>query len=113
PDFATLVQDILNDSSFQTLVTDVTAVFNRNRGYKFINFYHPLICALISTANTYGVPGLLTLSTQQTTNSFDFNSTYSPTNLVFPVYPTEDISFDLTNSYGSYNWELFFHFPYE
>jgi hypothetical protein len=113
PDFATLVKDILGDSDFTTLVTDAQTLFKRHRGYKFINFYHPLICALISTTNKSGVAGLLALSTQQMTNTYSFDTTYSPTNLVYPIYPVEDISFDLTNSYGSYNWELFFHFPYE
>lgn len=113
PDFKTLLNDILGDSDFQTLVTDVTVALKLNRGYKFINFYHPLICYLISTANTSGVPGLLSLSTQLKTNDFVFATTYTPTSLVFPAHPKEDVNFDLTDAYGSYNWELFFHFPFE
>ena len=70
-----------------------------------------------------GIPGLMNHETQMQKTGFDFQLTYNPTGLTvvkpypaFPLaesYPIEDIDFEKDGSYASYNWELFFHLPFE
>lgn len=40
-----------------------------------------------------------------------FRQLYSPTNAVNQPDPLENVDFDPTGAYSSYNWELFFHIP--
>jgi hypothetical protein len=82
-------------------------------GLKFQNFYHPLICFLRVILNRDGVPALMQRDVQLTDTGFSFPSVYQPSALVAQVYPREDIDFDLDGAYSSYNWELFFHMPFE
>ena len=44
---------------------------------------------------------------------FKFEKVYGPTGPVAPGYPTEDLRFEMREAYASYNWELFFHIPFE
>jgi hypothetical protein len=92
-------------------------------GYQFKNFYHPLVCSLKTAIYRDGIPGLMKHETQMQKTTFDFQQKYNPTALtvvkpypLFPLadsYPIEDINFDKDGSYASYNWELFFHLPFE
>ncbi|KAH7244002.1 hypothetical protein B0J15DRAFT_451775, partial [Fusarium solani] len=51
--------------------------------------------------------------TQLSTTAFDFKKSYTPSALVQPAIPKENLEFDLLDGYASYNWELFFHLPLE
>ena len=49
----------------------------------------------------------------KTNFTFGPGATYNPTPAVIPAYPIEDLDFSQEGSYSSYNWELFFHLPFE
>jgi peptidoglycan hydrolase-like protein with peptidoglycan-binding domain len=93
--------------------------------YRFHTFYHPYTCVFTRELNRSGVDGLLqhkmqiapqTLSPRLRT-PLDFSTDYSPHDSANPIpivkepYPEEDINFEYTDAYASYNWELFFHIP--
>jgi hypothetical protein len=88
-------------------------------GYQIKTFYHPLICMLIQTLNKNGFPALfdrkLQLSKEMIADGtdFDFSTTYKPSILIAKPYPKTGLTFGLDESYSSYNWELFFHLPFE
>lgn len=82
-------------------------------GLKFKNFYHPLICFLRATLNRDGIPALMRRDVQLMNTGFNFHNVYQPSGLVTQPYPIEDIDFELDGAYSSYNWELFFHIPFE
>jgi hypothetical protein len=82
-------------------------------GLKFSNFYHPLICLLRSTLNREGIPALMQRDVQLATTPFDFATVYQPSGLVVSPYPREDVDFERDGAYALYNWELFFHMPFE
>jgi len=50
---------------------------------------------------------------QLTTTAFDFATVYQPSALVVKPYPREDVDFERDGAYAGYNWELFFHMPFE
>ena len=99
------------------------AVLQMELNYRFTRFYHPYTCLFLKQLSRYGVDGLLNpdpdwdddsenLHRQLTPlSTFNFETSYSPTDWVQPNYPNEDIDFDHHSPYGSYNWELFFHVP--
>jgi hypothetical protein len=114
-DFPSVLAQLLDDSDFQEIEDQITFLWTYNMGYQFRNFYHPLICSLISTANANGIPSLMSRATQlqNTSTTFSFQSTYAPTSIVSTPYPHESIAFRQDDAYSSYNWELFFHIPFE
>ena len=88
-------------------------------GYKVKTFYHPLICMLIQTLNNNGFPALFDrkfeLSKEMNVDGTDFSfpATYRPSIYIAQPYPKTGLTFGLDESYSSYNWELFFHLPFE
>ena len=80
---------------------------------KFVNFYHPLVCLLHTTLYRDGFPSFFSRTTQLSATTFDFNLKYQPTDNVDLVYPVEDLEFNIQDAYANYNWELFFHIPFE
>lgn len=93
--------------------------------YRFNNFFHPLTGFLKSMLDRYGAVGLfnpprndngnlligyLRPNSKPLSASASFEA-FSPSNIVLKPYPSEGLSFDLTDAYASYNWELFFHAP--
>ncbi|KAG9054670.1 putative Insecticidal toxin complex protein TccB2 [Serendipita sp. 407] len=113
-DFKQLKELLIADSDYQRLISEVEMLIKLKRGFHFYNFYHPLICHLLSTLNNGGIPLLMDRDTQLKSTSFNFTKTYDPkTDLVSPNHPAEDLEFRLTDAYSSYNWELFFHLPFE
>jgi len=77
---------------------------------KFSNFYHPLIDKVREAMLVNGFPGIFDRSTQLKSSS-DFEAKYLPQNAVHPTYPVKEMSFDFSDVYATYNWELFFHLP--
>jgi Tc toxin complex TcA C-terminal TcB-binding domain len=82
---------------------------------KFHVFFHPHTCTFIKTLNHLGVPGLLTLDSQEGDNDPKgdtiFDNVYDPAPIVHDDYPKEDVDFRPEGAYSLYNWELFFHAP--
>jgi hypothetical protein len=82
---------------------------------KFHIFFHSHVCAFIKTLNKLGVPGLLSLVSQEINNDPKndtlFDNSYDPAAIVHPDYPKENVDFRPEGAYSLYNWELFFHAP--
>ncbi|MGD2089730.1 MAG: neuraminidase-like domain-containing protein [Candidatus Aminicenantes bacterium] len=95
--------------------------------YQFEIFYHPYLCNIIKHFYIKGFGGLFKpishsprspgglpirnfLDRQFTKDEPSPLKKYDPTDHVNPL-PKEEISFDLTDAYALYNWELFFHIP--
>lgn len=102
-------------------VDDSEAVSSPSGGYRFSNFYHPLVCSFVKEVRRNGAFGLLDpdpegtakdLYRQALVTGFSFESTFSPTDRVQTPYPVEDVDFDNGGAYSQYNWEVFFHLPF-
>ena len=105
------------DASTTRSSNDITPLsgYTRIRKYHFYNFYHPYIDSFISKIVSKGAGELFgNLELQEQSNKSFFKSRYGDPdipNSVIKDYPHEKVSFSLNNSYGLYNWELFFHIP--
>ena len=112
-DLNKLLQELAADPEFIRLETEMKVYMSLRFGLKFKNFYHPLMCFLRTTLNRQGLPALMQRDAQLKDTGFNFNAVYGPSGLVVPPYPREDIDFDRDGAYSAYNWELFFHIPFE
>jgi hypothetical protein len=112
-DFSEIQTALLSDPDWATFLEIVVILRFFNEGYLFKNFYHPLICYLRTQADSGGIPLLMDRSTQLYNTGFDFQTTYNPTEYVDTHYPKENLDFSSDGSYSGYNWELFFHVPFE
>lgn len=112
-DLNKLIQTLVADPEYLRLKAEWAVYVSLQFGLKFSNFYHPLICLLRSTLNREGIPALMQRDVQLTTTAFDFGTVYQPSGLVVKPYPREDIDFERDGAYAGYNWELFFHVPFE
>jgi hypothetical protein len=112
-DLNKLIQELVSDPEFSRLENEFKVYLSLQFGLQFKNFYHPLICLLRATLNRDGIPALMQRDLQLSNTGFDFNSVYNPSGLVVQPYPQEDIDFDLDGAYSGYNWEIFFHMPFE
>ena len=88
--------------------------------YLFNIFYHPYVCLFIKNLSRKGIDGLLERSTQTNPPTlFDFNvylkvdSQPSRRELILDPLPREEVDFSFGGAYSQYNWELFFHAPFE
>lgn len=92
--------------------------------YVFKNFSHPLSGLLRKLNSRFGAVGLFDppedstigkelIDYQRPQNGIGvfFEDKFRPGTLVGKPYPKTDLSFDLTDPYSGYNWELFFHAP--
>jgi hypothetical protein len=115
PDFNALWQALVKDEDFVWLSEEFAAYQKLHFGHRFKNFYHPLVCYLRETLYKDGIPALMKRQAQLYKTNFVFGpgATYDPTSAVIPAYPIEDLDFSQDGSYSSYNWELFFHLPFE
>lgn len=112
-DLNKLLQQLVADPEYIRLQNEFQVYQSLQFGLKFKNFYHPLICFLRATLNRDGIPALMQRDSQLMNTGFSFNNVYQPSGLVAQPYPQEDIDFDQDGAYSSYNWELFFHMPFE
>ncbi|MEV5745367.1 neuraminidase-like domain-containing protein [Microbispora rosea] len=81
---------------------------------RFETFFHPYAPEFQRRLNRRGVPGLLTLDSQQPQtlpNVTSFSAAYAPGRAVEQPYPVHDVDFTLDGAYSLYNWEIFFHVP--
>jgi hypothetical protein len=102
---------------WKKLLDGLAEFHGTNYGVEFDNHYHPLVCSLRKTLYASGIDALLARDTQLQTTPFDFEKHYVP-QIVTKPYPSESIEFGHDNrypvpAYASYNWELFFHMPFE
>ena len=95
------------------LLATVTNLLSSEQSAKvvFAPFYHPFTCAFSKALAMGGVNQLMKRELQFENSGFNFSSDYAPTYLVDTPYPVEEVDFDRSGSYSSYNWELFFHAP--
>ncbi|MDR1345225.1 MAG: hypothetical protein LBK03_00780, partial [Bacteroidales bacterium] len=91
---------------------------NAEAKYKFSPFYHPYTHLFIKELNRLGIQGLLNRPIQLNPrtfspfNEYNFERDYHPKEGVVSTDYHEDIvDFNLSEAYGPYNWELFFHAP--
>jgi len=113
-DVKKLTQALVVDPEYLRLKAEWAVYKSLQFGLKFSNFYHPLICLFRSTLAREGIPALMQRDVQLAANQFDFSTVYQPSNpLVTTPYPREDVDFERDGAYASYNWELFFHLPFE
>lgn len=87
--------------------------------YTFAPYYHAFVPLLIRELNAGGVDALFARDLQlnpaavQGTAEFNFKTYYKPTDNVIKPYPSEGIDFESNAGYAIYNWELFFHAPFQ
>lgn len=110
---ADLIEEFLADPETTRLWNEMQVYQTLRYGLSFENFYHPLVCLLRATLHRSGIPALMDRHLQLTDTGFDFDATYHPSPLVVSPYPREDLDFTLDGAYSAYNWELFFHLPFD
>ncbi|MCB0666029.1 MAG: hypothetical protein KDC80_09420, partial [Saprospiraceae bacterium] len=82
------------------------------KGYQFRLFYHPYACNFRKIVTTEGIEKLYKGNIQNVVDQSNyFENNYSPTEFVFRSFPVEEVDFNFSSTYGTYNWELFFHIP--
>jgi hypothetical protein len=117
PDFASLWAALIKDEEFTWLMAELGVYQTLHFGHLFKNFYHPLVCYLREILYKDGIPALMKRQVQLYQNptfTFGPGNIYNPDpNTVALPYPVEDIDFSQDGAYSSYNWELFFHLPFE
>lgn len=92
---------ILND------VEVIPAVFDQ----RFVAHEHPFASTLLAELNRHSVKTMLAADTLAEGYHRDyFASMYRPQS-VTGVHPVDSLTFDLSDAYSLYNWELFFHAP--
>jgi hypothetical protein len=112
-DLKAALEAMTKDAEYARLVAEFKVYRSLHYGMKFENFYHPLTCFLRITLNQSGIPALMRRETQLKDTGFDFKAVYQPTPIVVDPYPVEDLDFSSSGAYASYNWELFFHLPFD
>ncbi|GGN81511.1 hypothetical protein GCM10011579_068170 [Streptomyces albiflavescens] len=108
-----LINELRQDPDYLKLVEEFQAFRKLRYGLDIHNFYHPLVCRFRAALNASGIPALMARDLQLTNTGFDFKTTYQPGSEVIKPYPREDVDFQLDGAYASYNWELFFHLPFD
>ena len=119
-DITKVRQVVEKDPDYIALVTEFYAFYwkvEQKQGNEFnvqmVKFYHPLVCQLRKALYTNGFDSFFARSTQLAQTSFDFATKHTPTASVKPAFPKENLEFHPQDAYASYNWELFFHLPFE
>ncbi|MFO8091155.1 MAG: neuraminidase-like domain-containing protein [Desulfatiglandaceae bacterium] len=96
--------------------------------YRFQTFCHPYVSTFVRQLRRDGLDGLLQRKLQREPEVFSlqggksldfFHEEYEPTEVIEKPYPIEDVCFDIaddiladvSDAYGLYNSELFFHAP--
>jgi hypothetical protein len=93
------------------------------RKWRFTQFYHPLTEPIVTALFRHGLSGLYapdlmsgdpdaSVLERQALRKNYFQGRYNPTASVAQPYPLESFTFDRTEPYAIYNWELFFHTPF-
>ncbi|WP_433971887.1 neuraminidase-like domain-containing protein [Tunturiibacter lichenicola] len=121
--------EFANDQFFQD---DVCTYYIRQAAnavkIQFVDFYHPYVCNFLSVLYARGLDGLLTLETQQLSDAISLTQTVAIGRTFYLRYglyvapgslldvqhlPREIVDFSPQGAYSIYNWEVFFHIPFE
>ena len=106
-------QDVARDPEYQRLLALVSSWGRLIPLVKLRNFSHPVVFSLRSAINRGGIAGLMKRSTQLQESS-DIDSVYGPSDhQVARPFPVEGLDFAISEANSPYNWELFFHAPFE
>lgn len=81
--------------------------------YRFHTFDLPFVNSYMRRLAASGVKGFFATSLQKEGVAGHFKNTYLPTRMVRTPYPELEVDFAYAGSYSPYNWELFFHIPFE
>lgn len=105
--------EILADPEYVRLLGTVSSWQWLHDAVRIRNIGHHLVPSLRDAINTGGVAGLMKRSTQLQESS-DIQTLYSPnfSEVAWP-WPVQDIDFANNGANSCYNWELFFHAPFE
>ncbi|HYV03016.1 MAG TPA: neuraminidase-like domain-containing protein [Blastocatellia bacterium] len=110
------IRDILNGGPNVSIVPGNQI----NTKYRFNVFYHPYVCFFIKELSRKRLDGLLARENQTSPPElFNFNSYLTldsqPVQRQFILDPLaqENVDFKFDGAYAQYNWELFFHAPFE
>ncbi len=86
----------------------------------FQSFYHPYASEFLGQVNRQGMEGLLRREVEQLPSpnlqspEQRFTLDYQPqSDTAASPFPKEDVDFDWQGAYAQYNWEIFFHAPFE
>jgi hypothetical protein len=79
--------------------------------WTFHELYHPYVCMLLGDLYVGGPAALFNRQVEINTTFDYFAAQYQPTQQILLPYPMDDITFDQSNGYAIYNWEIFFHIP--
>ena len=112
-DLQQALEALVKDPEYGRIMAEIMIYLKLSYGMKFDNFYHPLVCFLRIVLNRSGIPALMSRATQLKDTGFDFDGTYQPDTVVVEPYPREDFDFTSSGAYSGYNWELFFHLPFD
>lgn len=113
-------------------ITKKTTVEERTLGYRFYTHFHPYVKHLIKELIEGSVDGLQKSDTDYTSQKLadgsprpvfyeEFFKDYHPHATLVPetkpgsaksLYPVKDLDFTSSGGYSVYNWELFFHVPF-
>jgi hypothetical protein len=112
-------EQIVDTSSFEiTKIPVVEPVNTSGKLFRFEALRHPFVENMIKNLERDGVPGVLTLASQNPTGADagtptgHFAKTLVPsTKYVDQPYAVYDVDFRPQGAYSLYNWELFFHAP--
>lgn len=110
------IGDIVNGGNVIS-VQPVNSIATR---YLFNVFYHPYVCFFVKELNRRRLDGLLERETQVSPPKFfDFNwyvtliSQLPHREYILDPLAQEVVDFSFGGAYSQYNWELFFHAPFE
>ncbi|MFE2998005.1 neuraminidase-like domain-containing protein [Nocardia sp. NPDC059246] len=110
---AELLKEMFADPDYKAILAKIRQYLKQRYGLQVANFYHPLVCSFRKQLNGSGINALMARDTQLVDTGFDFAATYRPGPEVIRPYPRENVDFELAGAYASYNWELFFHVPFD
>jgi hypothetical protein len=109
------------NGNYFNLTTAPASVYRPNyrAEYKFLPNYHPFVPLFIRQLNAGGLDRFFDRDLQwnpagvQGIAPFDFHAYYKPADTVLTPYPTEGVDFDYQAPDSIYNWELFYHAPFQ
>jgi len=113
-DVAALLAKLVADVEFIAIREQIARWAGLTYQIEVDNFHHPLVCFLREKLYADGIGSLMSRDTQlHVNNAFQFNDYFHPAPIVLAPYAIDDIDFTESGAYSSYNWELFFHLPFQ
>jgi Tc toxin complex TcA C-terminal TcB-binding domain/Neuraminidase-like domain/Putative peptidoglycan binding domain/Salmonella virulence plasmid 28.1kDa A protein len=109
------------NGNYFNLTTAPVSVYRPNyrAEYRFFANYHGFVPLFIRQLNAGGIDRLFEPALQEEPAAvqgiapFDFRAYYNPYDTVLQPYPIEGVDFEYEAPYSIYNWELFYHAPFQ